>query len=295
MADNNKIILKPNEELDIVELVKSKRRSLDLGMGPIGEKIFTVFRDNNIQLLNFDLELKNSSGLAAFYLEKKSTVTDLESYYIAINTSEPLDMQIFNACHEYYHHIDDNEKTLHLQRISEPDDDLTNAKANRFAAEFLLPTETLVTLVKKHNRGKTNLELWNENALLRLIVQVQIDFQVPYKMIVKRLSEIEAITTSLKGELLSINDRDSYSIYYKIGITINEYIFSKLNRATNKSGVDTEALNVILQNFDEETITVDSAIKDLEIFDKKLEDFGYDINVLEDDIDEIAELFGDDD
>ncbi len=295
MPDNKKMNLKLNEELDIVELVKTNRRSLDLGMGPIGEKIFTVFRDNNIQLLNFDLELKNSSGLAAFYLEKKSSVTGLESYYIAINTSAPLDIQIFNACHEYYHHIDDNENIIHLQRISEPDDELTNAKANRFAAEFLLPTESLVTLVKKHNRGSIRLEKWNENALLRMIVQVQIDYQVPYKMIVKRLNEIEAIDTELREKLLTIDERDSENTYYKIGMTINDYTFSKLNKATNKSGVDTEALNVILQNFDEETITVDSTIKDLKIFNKKLEDFGYDINVLEDDIDEIAELFGDDD
>lgn len=294
MTDNQKIILKLNEVLDIVELAKSTRRSLDLGMGPIGEKIFTVFRDKNIQLLNFSIELKNSSGLAAFYLQKKSSVTGLESYYIAINTSVPLDIQIFNVCHEYYHHIDDNENMLHLQRISEPDDELINAKANRFAAEFLLPTETLITLVKKHNRGSIKLGNWNDNALLRLIVQVQIDYQVPYKMIVKRLNEIEAIPTGLKDELLSVDERDSESIYYKIGMTINDYAFSKLNTRTNKKGVDTDALNVILQNFDEETITVDTAIKDLSIFDKCLEDFGYDINVLEDDVDEIADLFGDD-
>ena len=295
MEDIKKVVLNLNEELNLVELAKSKRRFLDLGMGPIGEKIFSVFRDNNIQLLNFAIQTENSKGLVAFYLEKSSSVTGIQSYYIAINTLVPLDLQIFNACHEYYHHIDDNRNYLHIQRISEPDDEFMNAKANRFAAEFLLPTETLITLVKKHNRGSVELEKWNNNALLRLIVQIQIDYKVPYKMIVRRLKEIGAIEQSLKDELLSINERDKESVYYKIGKTINKFIFIRLNSVTNKHGVDTESLNVILQNFDEETITLDSTISDLKIFEKKLEDFGYEINVIEDDIDEIAELFGDGD
>ncbi|MBK5252991.1 MAG: ImmA/IrrE family metallo-endopeptidase [Peptostreptococcaceae bacterium] len=295
MEGINKVVLNPNEELNLVELTKSKRRLLDLGMGPIGEKIFSVFRDNNIQLLNFAIKTENTKGLVAFYLEKSSSVTGIQSYYIAINTLVPLDLQIFNACHEYYHHIDDNKNYLHIQRISEPDDELINSKANRFAAEFLLPTETLITLVKKQNRGSVDLDKWSNNALLRLIVQIQIDYQVPYKMIVKRLNEIGAIEQSLKYELLSINERDNESVYYKIGKTINEFVFVRLNRETNKHGVDMEALNTILQNYDEETITLDSTIRDLKIFDKKIEDFGYKINVNEDDIDEIAELFGADD
>ncbi|KAB3527446.1 ImmA/IrrE family metallo-endopeptidase [Alkaliphilus serpentinus] len=85
-----------------------------------------------------------------------------------------------------------------MRRIGDSDNLLINAKANRFAAEFLLPTETLSTYVKKHNRGNINLDNWNNHALLRLIAQLQIDYQVPYRMIVKRLHEIDSINKQVK-------------------------------------------------------------------------------------------------
>src|SRR5690242_10357156 len=124
MKGNKCMKLKPKEELEIVELVKTERRKLDLGMGPIGEKIFSVFRDNNIQLLYFALESKSPNSLAAFYLEKYSSVTGIHSFYIAINSMVPLDVQIFNSCHEYYHHIDEIDEDLHLRRIGDSDDEL---------------------------------------------------------------------------------------------------------------------------------------------------------------------------
>lgn len=293
MQDNKSIILNPKEALEIVELVKTERRRLDLGMGPIGEKIFSVFRDNNIQLLFFTLKPKHPNSLVAFYLEKYSSVTGIRSYYIAINSMVPLDLQIFNSCHEYYHHIDEIDEYLHLRRFGDSDDELINAKANRFAAEFLLPTETLSTYVKKHNRGNINLGEWNRHALLRLIAQLQIDYQVPYKMIVKRLHEIDSIKNLIKEELLSIDERDTQSSYYKIGSTLNPNVFHKLNSLTDKRGAEPESLNIILQNYDEGITTIDSTVKDLSIFNKKLEDFGYQIEILDDDIDEILDLFGD--
>ncbi len=294
MEDSNKIILTPKEEWDIVELAKSTRRKLDLGMGVLGEKIFKVFRDNDIILFYFKLNSKDAESLAAFYLEKYSSVTDITSYYIAVNSLVPLDLQIFNACHEFYHHLDDKKDKLHINRLCNPDDSLISAKANRFAAEFLLPTETLKAFVKKYNRGEVDLENWTIQAILRLITQLQIDYQVPYRMIVKRLKEIDAIKSELREKLLEINERDIDSIYYKIGSAVNNQLFDKLNSVSDKKGVESEALNVILQNFDEDTITLDVVVDDLKIFNKKIEDFGYDIDIDDDDIDEIKDLFGDD-
>jgi len=290
---SNRNILNPQESLEIVELAKSKRRLLDLGMGPIGEKIFTVFRDNNIHLLYFELDQESSNSLAAIYINKFSSVTGIRSFYIALNSKVPLDLQIFNACHEYYHHIDEIQDSFHVTRIGEPDDKLINAKANRFAAEFLLPTETLVTHVRKHNRGAINLDNWNQLMLLRFIAQIQIDYQVPYRMIVKRLREIEAIKEDIFENLLSIDERYNESVYFKIGIALNKEEFIKINSVTEKAGVDADSLGLILQNYDEGLITIDGAVKDLGIFNKKLEDFGYEVEILDDDIDEILDLFGD--
>lgn len=289
-----KNILTPQEELNIVELAEAERRKLDLGRGPLGEKIFSVLRDINVQLLYFISKPKEDNALAAFYLKKFSSVTNMNSYYIAINTSMPLDLQVFNASHEYYHHIDEVEQNLHIHRLKDPDDEIINAKANRFAAEFLLSTESLNKFVKKHNRGEINLNTWELISLLRLVAQLQIDFQVPYRMIVKRLYEIKAVDSNNKEKLLSIDERDEESLYYRIGKTINENTFDKLNTPSSKVGIEPETLNVILQNYDESMITVDTAVRDMELFGKTLQDFGYSIEVLDEDIDELIDLFGDD-
>ena len=293
MEENN-TFLTPQEELNIIELVKKERGKLDIGRGPIGKKIFSVLRDNDIQLMFFFSEQKDSDGLLAFYLRKNSSITNLSSFYIAVNTAVPLDLQIFNTCHEYYHHIDIKMQNLHVRRTVEPDEDIVNAKANRFAAEFLLPTESLEIFVKKHNRGEIDLGNWESVSLMRLIAQLQIDYQVPYRMIVKRLNEIKAIKGDVKDQLLLVDERDENSTYYKIGKTINDHTFNKINSIVKKTGIEPEALIVILQNYDERQITIDTAMKDLSLFNKSVEDFGYDIEVFEEDIDEIVDLFGDD-
>lgn len=293
MKDLNRKILSPQEELNIVDLAEVERRKLDLGSGPIGEKIFTVFRNINIQLLFFTLTKKDVNGLEAFYLKKYSSITGVSSHYIAINCWVPLDLQIFNSCHEYYHHIDDIHDSIHIKRFGDSDDKIINAKANRFAAEFLLPTESLQKYIKKHNRGEMFIGNWPINSLLRIIIQLQIDYQVPYRMIAKRLNEIKAIDTEALQALLLVDERNQESSYFRIGLTMNQDLFRKLNVSFARNSVDSEALNLILKNYDEELISVDTAIKDLEVFGRTIEDFGYKVEVDESDLDELEELFGD--
>lgn len=293
MADYiNNYTLKAEEALIIEELVKDARGRLDLGMGPIGEKIFSVLSEKNIRLLYFYLEKSNINSLEAFYLAKLNSMTKKYSYYIALNTSVPLDLLIFNICHEYYHHIDNEEGNLHLMRIGDPDEEFVNIKANRFAAEFLLPTESIKTYVRKHNRGEFDISNWNSFTLLRFISQIQIGYQVPYRMIVKRLFEISAINYEILNHLLSIDERDENSLYYKVASILGGEDFLKLNRINARRGVDSDGLNVMLRNYDEGISSIDSTIKDLSIFDKSIEEFGYEIDILEEDMNEISELLG---
>lgn len=295
MEINNKLTLNPKEELAIVELVKEERRRLDLGMGPLGERFFSVFREYHIQILFFAMQMERKDSLEALYLEKKYKESGERSCYIAINTSVPYDLQIFNACHEYYHHIDELDDNIHLKRSGQPDGNKLQAKANRFAAEFLLPTETLETQVKKQNKGNLIINQWSIQAMLRFIAQLHIDYQAPYRTIVKRLFEVGAIAEGILENLLIMNDRDPEGLYFKIGMTLNPALFKLLNEATQKNEVEPEALEAILQNYDENLITVDVAAKDLSIFNYNLEDFGYDIGIDQEDLDEIFELLGDDD
>ena len=287
MVDNN---LTPEEILEIEDMARVARRNLDLGMGPVGEKIFTVLRENNIRLLYFYIEELDSNSLEAFYLAKFSTMTKKNSYYIALNTKVSLDLQIFNLCHEYYHHIDNIENNLHVMRFGDPDDAWLNTKANRFAAEFLLPTESLTIHVRKNNRGEIDLSQWKTFTLLRFIAQIQTNYQVPYRMIIKRLREIEAIDDNMKEQLLSIDERSEESIYYVIASTLGGEEFIELNTSSCKKGVDNDALNIILQNYDEGAISLDLTVRDLNIFDKSLEEFGYSMDILEESIDEIFDL-----
>lgn len=146
------------------------------------------------------------------------------------------------------------ENNLHLKRIGDPDEVNLNTKANRFIAEFLLPTESLTTHVRKHNRGEIDLSPWKLFTLLMFIAQIQINYQVLYRMIIMRLHEIEAIEYNLKEELLSIDERDENSIYYIIASTLGETEFIKLNNSSYKKGIDSDILNVILQNHLEEKL-----------------------------------------
>lgn len=282
-----------SEVHEIKKVAKAERGRLDLGYGPIGMRIFSILRNENIQMLYYkSIDSAEECSLSAFYLRKYSSVLDNYSCYIAINTSLPLDLQIFNVGHEYYHHIDKADLDIHVQRLKDPDDRKTNNKANRFAAEFLLPKESIHEYIKDRNKGDISINDWDSIKLFRLIAQIHIEFQVPYKTIVRRLYEIDSICDSKLKQLLDVNERDRESIYYKIGMAINGDIFHMLNKPTEKSGSESDSINMILSNFENELITLDTTIKDLQLFDKSLQDYGYEIEVDDDDLEDIFELFG---
>ena len=63
----------------------------------------------------------------------------LEKPFVAINTSIPLDCQVFAAAHELYHiWYEQNPDVLPADLLNEQDKAVSEKKANRFAAEFLV-------------------------------------------------------------------------------------------------------------------------------------------------------------
>ena len=157
------------------------------------------------------------------------------------------DNQIFALAHELYHHFEKCQ--LHICRLSDEERNNRELKANRFATEFLLPTEKLEIEIKEVNDGDINLPKWKHSALLRFIARLHCEYRLPYKAIVRRLQEVGSIIPSQYDKLYVEQVRDTESDYYQIGCSMNEEIFKMLNSKSRKIGVDGNDLEKIIRNY----------------------------------------------
>lgn len=110
----------------------------------------------------------------------------LEKPFVAINTSIPLDCQVFAAAHELYHiWYEQTPDVLPADLLNEQDKAVNEKMANRFAAEFLVDEMLL----------KQELVLYNiDKITIKSILQLCELFVVPYRTMAKRLWEINRIT-----------------------------------------------------------------------------------------------------
>jgi len=126
------------------ELYQIKKEANDnrsaYGMAPIGSHIFSLIEQN--RTVFFQLQKFSSPDLDAMIIRYRPGSS---RKYIVINSEKPLINQIFAAAHEYYHylysfqHIHQDSIICDFNRA----DDREEIKANRFAAEFLLPQAAL--------------------------------------------------------------------------------------------------------------------------------------------------------
>lgn len=105
----------------------------------------------------------------------------LEKPFVAINTSIPVDCQVFAAAHELYHiWYEHDPDVLPSDLLDEKGKEVNEKKANRFAAEFLvdemlLRQETEIYKMKK--------------ITVKSVLQLANLFMVPYQAMAKRLKE----------------------------------------------------------------------------------------------------------
>ncbi|QCT00991.1 protein of unknown function DUF955 [Paenibacillus algicola] len=258
----------------IEELAKEKRRVLELGMGPLGDNLFKVIRTLGIQLIQIPFlneGEESDNPLAALYLSSKEE-DGYSICYIGLNTTDYWDKQIFALAHELYHHFESSDPFV-LCRGLDHSSDIRELKANRFAAEFLLPTEKLVHEVKEKNKGNQDLKGWPTNALLRLIAEIHCDYRLPFKAIVRRLQEVGAISKTVLENLLKIDARDHEGIYYTLGSNINLKAFQQLNTRTNLFGAEGENLGKLIENYEEGKVSLSELSDDLNLFGKSLDDY----------------------
>lgn len=284
-------MLNDHDIYKIEEFAKEKRRSHELGTGPLGDNIFKVVRSLGVQLVQFPFseEVGNETDpFSALYLSSRENGYSI--CYIGVNTSEYWDKQIFAVAHELYHHYESTEPFV-LCRGLDDVSEYREVKANRFAAEFLLPKERLVREIKEKNNGHLLLTKWNQKNLMRLIAELHCDYWLPYKAIVRRLYEIQAINQESLQLLLQVDARDPNGIYWVIGTNINPNIFAQLSNRTKWFGVEGENLEKLIENYEDGLVSLQELSEDLRLFGKSLENYKLMEDMIEEDDEDLSLLY----
>ena len=284
---NNSIALTAKDIFDIEEFAKEKRRNFDIGMLPIGDNIFKLIRKEKIYLISYPVEIEDDreNNFSAIYvcLNAEESMS-----FIGLNTADYYDKQIFALAHELYHHFERCQ--LHVCRLSDEEQNYQELKANRFAAEFLLPTDKLEIEIKGVNSGEVKLDKWKHSAILRFIARLHCEYRLPYKAIVRRLEEIGAISKQQYDALFTENAREQGSDYYSVGLTMNANVFQMLNQKTQRMGVEGTDLEDLIRNYEDEFISLSELKKALNLFNKKPSDFGIEEeNQAVDDLEDLME------
>ncbi len=284
----NPIMLNEVQVDEIRKLVGDERRFLGfVGETPIANDIFTILDRLDIMLLEYPIESEGDRpafSAAIMYSEEG----DKKLTFIGLNTADFYDKQIFAIAHELYHYY--TKSGSHLSRPEDEESSLIEVKANRFAAEFLLPETVLESIVLDEFKTST-LEKVQHKTLLRFIARLHCTWWLPYRSLVKRMHEIGAISAEQYAELYSVDERDLQGEYGKIGQAINKEVFLKLNQPTKNIGTSPNEIEIIIRNFEDNLIDEDKFAETLSLFNRTPDEFGYEIKVSQEDIDELDAFF----
>jgi Zn-dependent peptidase ImmA (M78 family) len=273
---------------EIRKLVSDKHRSLGfVGETPIANDMFTILNRLNIMLLEYPIESEGDCPAfsAAIMCSEEG---DKELAFIGLNTADYYDKQLFAIAHELYHYY--TKTGSHLSRLKDEASNVIEAKANRFAAEFLLPKMTLESIVLEEFKV-SSLKKVAIKTLLRFIARLQCTWWLPYRSLVTRLYEIGTITKKQYEELYAVNERDLSGEYCKIGFAINAETFNKLNTKTRNIGTSANDIEIIIRNFEDSLIDEDMFADTLSLFNKTPDDFGYGIIISDEDMNELEVFF----
>lgn len=285
---NPSIMLNEVQIDEIRKLASEKRQSLNIaGEVPIAKDIFAILEQLDIILLEYPIKSVGDSpafSAAIMYSEENGK----EFVFIGLNTADYFDKQVFAIAHELYHYY--SKTGSHLSRLNDVENNLVEAKANRFAAEFLFPEVALKSIAIEEFKT-SKLENVSEKTLLRFIVRLQCTWWLPYRSIVKRLNEIGSISEEQYKKLYNIDERDLNSEYGKMGLAFNKEVYNKLNEKTNKIGTSAKDIEIIIRNFEDNLIDEDKFAETLNLFGKSPDDFGYKITVSDEDLAEFDDFF----
>ena len=91
--------------------------------------------------------------------------------------------------------------------------------------------------------------------------------------------------------MYSVDERYFQGEYGKIGQAINKEVFLKLNQPTKNIGTSPNEIEIIIRNFEDNLIDEDKFAETLSLFNRTPDEFGYEIKVSQEDIDELDAFF----
>ncbi|MBN2569851.1 MAG: ImmA/IrrE family metallo-endopeptidase [Deltaproteobacteria bacterium] len=200
--------LSPKECQRIEEKANEKLAQINKQNDILGEQIFDILK-RHCRVLFYPLKDDDVWG---FYEKIKG------NSFICINSSIDLDKQVFVAAHELYHlWFNHAEELILASELEERDTDipLEELKANRFAAEFLVPE---MLLRQEIRASKIN----DEKIDTAGIVTLARAFMVPYRTMVKRLHEINMITPARCSAFLEVSEEEVSRWRKRLGIELLE-------------------------------------------------------------------------
>ena len=234
--------LSPLEIEAIRKLADTQRLALGfIGENPIANDMFTILEKLDIILLEFPIKAESDKPAFSAMI-MCSEEGGLNLVFIGLNTADYFDRQVFAISHELYHYF--TKTGSHLSRQHEQELDVVEARANRFAAEFLLPEFVLRSRVFDEFKSYS-LENIQTRVLLRFIARLQCTWWLPYRSLVRRLREVEAITPAQYQELYLVDERDMEGDYGRIGRATQNDTFMKLNTKTHAIGTSPRSIEEI--------------------------------------------------
>lgn len=188
-------------DVEICSFIGAIRGDLIINNEVIRDDIFSILESKSI-VIYYPLKDEDNRG---FHV--KRIVHDKLADFVYINTSMPLEEQIFTAAHELGHICD--VASYVWQNIGEKvpmslkqEEDITD----RFAADLLMPGESFKKLFEAHMRelGITD-NIVSMEQLVRLMAFLVTDFLCPYEAVRRRLLELNIISEEV-GDILQGNE-----------------------------------------------------------------------------------------
>lgn len=285
MSRDDSLVLSDQQIFEAKRLASEARRLFGVYPNvPIGSDIRLLLEKNDVLLCEYpypDSQGTHTYGNITWIKNGNEIIT-----FIGLNTSSYYDEQIFAIAHEIYHYTTKTGKAYTPD--VEYEDQITEKMADRFAAELLLPTEVLFSLVTDVF-GKVNMYDVPENKTLRFIARIQCDWWLPYQAIINRLFEEKLISVEQYNNLYDLDCRSENGVYRRILKSTDGEISELLNKKTKSIGVSNKVIETIISNYEDGLIDEDEFVENLALFGKKPDDFGFDMNVEFDD--DLKDLF----
>ena len=290
MSKENAVVLSDIQISEIKNMVSGMRQFFGVYPEvPIGSDIRLLLEKKGILLCEYpypDSEGTHTYGNITWFKTEDGTIT-----FIGLNTSSYYDEQIFALAHEIYHYSTQTGKAYTPELDYE--DELVEKQADRFAAELLLPDEALKRAVKD---TFSVLDLFDvsDNRLLRFAARIQCDWWIPYQSIINRLYEEKLISQEQYNRLYDVDCRSEEGVYRRLLRNTDNAISELLNKKTRSVGISNKVTEIIISNYEDGFIDDDEFLKLLKLFDKKPEDFGFDMSIeLDDDLRDMKMSEGD--